>query len=125
MSVWTHLNSSLRIDSLRHLMPDAEQRLRKCIEENMIEGGLTYELWVNPQVNALAAFTLNIFGDLRDFDNDKAIEEFFQAIIDFTIKNSMCFRNSIIEIDVETHEHISFYTILDGYNLVKIRDLEV
>lgn len=34
------------------------------------EGSLTMTVWTNPELNELAAYTVSIFGDLRDYDYD-------------------------------------------------------
>ena len=66
------------------------------------EGSLTMSVWVDLDISSLAAYTVSIFGSLRDRGSDDADE-----IIDW-FKNkvsSVMTRNAIIDIGVEFDSH--------------------
>ena len=66
------------------------------------EGSLTMSVWVDPDISTLAAYTVSIFGSLRDRGSEDADE-----IIDW-FKNkvsSVMTRNAIIDIGVEFDSH--------------------
>lgn len=46
------------------------------------EGSLTTTLWTNPNEDLVAAYTLSIFGDLRDYDTPQDIIDWFKKKID-------------------------------------------
>lgn len=119
MSQWTHVNGSIRFDALRiEGMPfntakeieellgntatfeDSEDVWDKCNVPHGSEGSIQFHLWVNPNLHHIAAFTVGIFGDLRDFGADDVhkIEEWFKRV---TETEHIMIRSAILEIDVE------------------------
>lgn len=93
MSNWTHINASIRIDDLFVLK---EQTLQEILDDLPAgsEGQLEYQLWTNPHINHATKHTLNIFGDLRNFNDDNYIEEWFNKLC-----SRFYFRGAILEID--------------------------
>jgi len=113
MSQWTHVNGSIRIDAIRGLVPFKLQlgnrELWATPKETIYdfdvprgsEGSLDYHLWMNSSESSIAACTLNIFGDLRDFGaNDTP------AIFDYLnrVTKGQMVRQGFVEIDVEGEE---------------------
>lgn len=43
------------------------------------EGSLKMSVWVNPDKNSMAAYTVSIFGDLRGHDDPQGIVDWFEA----------------------------------------------
>lgn len=106
MSVWTHVAGIIRVDSMRAFYDDIEEdkaefRIlneaigRECDYEsdsavwadldkhqNLYmpcgsEGTLKKSIWVNPDPSYMSAYTISVFGDLRDFDNVEEVAEWF------------------------------------------------
>lgn len=119
MSQWTHVCGCIRYDALRIAgMPyntieeikklignpvsfeDSEKKWNECNVPMGSEGSIQFVFWANPLLNALAAFTVGIFGDLRDFGKEDVpkIEEWFKKV---TTSEGVMVRNAIIEICVE------------------------
>ena len=97
MSVWTHVTGVVRIDSIRISddipnfdkyfgkewtfddMWDDEPIYREfeinpdAFMPSGSEGSLNKSVWVNPDRNSMSAYTITIFGDLRDYDSPDAI----------------------------------------------------
>lgn len=104
MSCWTHVAAIVRVDGFRifddDIGPDWDAIFGKeCLflasrenwEDAMehpdkylpmgSEGSLRKTVWVNPDRGHAAAYTVSIFGDLRDYDSPEAIIEWFKEII--------------------------------------------
>lgn len=107
MSCWTHVAAIVRVDSFRifedfddQIEPDWDAIFGKeCLflasrekwEDAMehpdkylpmgSEGSLRKTVWVNPDRSHAAAYTVSIFGDLRDYDRPETIIEWFKEII--------------------------------------------
>lgn len=112
MSQWTHCTATFRIDTFeRDLTPEKLESLigkpqghgRPYIECGDVkvlpcgsEGSLEYSIYESPDESLMAAYVLTVFGDLRDYDDDKALVEWFEeACSHFMI------RQAVITIDVE------------------------
>lgn len=100
MSNWTHVVAIARVDHLRGLFcskPDFEKIFGKELHyedsgdkwdyaeahpDEFLpigsEGSLTMSVWENPDKSSLAAYTVSIFGDLRNHDNPDEIVEWFK-----------------------------------------------
>lgn len=99
MSNWTHVAAIVRVDSLRFVEGDIdfERVFGKQIsfhsdasewDEAMkhperflpmgSEGSLKMQIWANPDMHSMAAYTIAIFGDLRDHDSAQAIVDWFK-----------------------------------------------
>lgn len=107
MSNWTHVAGIIRIDALRFDELNKEEEMKKFDkligkeldyddfselyeyasnhpEEYLplgSEGSLKKLVWINPEKHCMAAYTVSIFGDLRDHDNPNDIIEWFKSVI--------------------------------------------
>ena len=98
MSLWTHVAAVFRVDCFRGLVPDPDfDKLfgKECLGEDGIEiwddatknpenylprgseGSLERSIWVCPDPSYAAAYTVSIFGDLRDYGDVNAIVNWF------------------------------------------------
>lgn len=107
MSQWTHVNGSIRVDSIRlpgfHTVPinlGTQSHWEDDHESVDIptgsEGSLTWTKWENPSQSAMAAYTVNFFGDLRDYNDIDDIEKYLDQIV----KGQMI-RSGICEVNIE------------------------
>ena len=101
MSNWTHVAGIIRMDSFRfngsytddyfdkligkECLFDSPSNIWDDAEENPddylpigSEGSLQKSVWINPNSSSLAAYTISIFGDLRDHDNTDEIIDWFK-----------------------------------------------
>lgn len=128
MSIWTHVAGTIRIDHLRSLdinpIPDFDNifkkfiynenvnykvdyniQKQKWIECNMPKGSeesLDYRVIENPDENAICAYTVVIFGDLRDFgkDNINEIKDWWKN----TLSKFAMIRQAVLQIQPEDGE---------------------
>lgn len=124
MSNWTHVAGIVRIDMFRSgYIPDqafvdfAVETFGKEIHygspdelwdeaykhpERFLplgsEGSLSMSVWVNPDVNSVAAFTVSVFGDLRDHDDTDEIIEWFKNKCN---DEDLIIRNAVITVHNE------------------------
>jgi len=105
MSVWTHVAAVVRIDDFRFSddqpIPDWDEIFGKeCLfdapsevwddceahPEKYLpcgsEGTLQKTAWINPDSHMVAAYTVTIFGDLRDYENLDEIIDWFKEKVD-------------------------------------------
>lgn len=99
MSNWTHVAGIVRVNDIRGLTqsPDFDRVFGKeCLYDSPsetwedaekhperylpmgTEGSLRINVWTNPDKSQVAAYTVSIFGDLRDHDSPDAVIEWFQ-----------------------------------------------
>lgn len=98
MSIWTHVAAVVRIDDFQtpngtnykdyfgkeiHFGDGVEawNDYHKHPEDYLpcgSEGSLSSSIWVNPHTNHLDAYTVTIFGDLRDYSATEEILEWFK-----------------------------------------------
>ena len=100
MSNWTHVAGIMRVDAIRpldgkynfteilgkelhfdsssSLWDEAEENPEKFLPMGQ-EGSLKMSVWDNPCKESLAAYTVSIFGDLRDHHDVDSIIEWFQG----------------------------------------------
>lgn len=109
MSNWTHVAAIARIDAFRlHEEFDFVKIFGKelsCYDSNEIwneadehperflplgsEGSLTMTVWTNPDLACLDAYTISIFGDLRDHDDPNDVIEWFkEKLSPFMVRNA-------------------------------------
>lgn len=128
MSTWTHVAGTIRIDHLRSLdikpVPDFDNifkkfiydenidyeidydnQKQKWIECNMPKGSeesLDYRIIENPNKSSICAYTVAIFGDLRDFGKDDVnkIKEWWKD----TLSKFDMVRQAILQIQPEDGE---------------------
>lgn len=126
MSNWTHVAGIIRIDSIRFNELNKEEEMKKFDkligkelhfknssfeewehannhpEEYLplgSEGSLKRSVWVNPQKSCMAAYTISIFGDLRDHNNPNDIIEWFKDVL----KRCGMIRQAIITVENERY----------------------
>lgn len=118
MSNWTHVAGIIRIDEIR-FKPDDVIDFDECIGKELrfddpielwkeadehpekfmplgSEGSLQKHVWINPDVSHLAAYTVSVFGDLRDHDDVQGIIDWFKGLC-----SKFCVRNAVITVDNE------------------------
>jgi hypothetical protein len=121
MSNWTHVAGIIRVDDIRVFSTgeeinwdkifgkechfDSDESIWKdyCNNPELYlpsgsEGTLTKSVWVNPKLNDVAAYTISVFGDLRDHDNPKEIIKWFKEVIK---KHELWVRNAVITAENE------------------------
>lgn len=93
MSVWTHVAGVIRVDSIRGLTPAPkfDKIFVKSLwgDENISnmpsgsEGSLDYRVIKNPDKSSMAAYTVVIFGDLRDYgaDGTEDIKDWWEHVL--------------------------------------------
>ena len=125
MSNWTHVAGIIRIDDLRlgDTIPDFDDLIGKELHyEDTIakwddahyypekylplgsEGSLMKSVWINPDEDMAAAYTVSIFGDLRDHDNAQEIIDWFKKICG----RFASIRNAVIVAENEINGQISW-----------------
>lgn len=108
MSQWTHVNGSIRVDGIPGMMQKPNLGIIKTWEDGNFddatvpcgsEGSLQYRIY--EVGNGLVWLNIQIWGDLRDYDNTpeiiKWINKSFKGYI---------IRSGIIEIDIEFKEKV-------------------
>lgn len=119
MSNWTHAAGIIRIDGIRCLEaePDFESLIgRELHFEDSVslwdeseehpekflplgsEGSLKMDIWKNPDPSSLAAYTVSIFGDLRNHDSADEIIDWFKNIC-----KKFLVRQAVITVNNEWH----------------------
>lgn len=119
MSTWTHVAGVVRIDMLRFPKKgekDEEKIIKSMINyfgkeldfydtiakwddayehpEHYLpfgsEGSLKMSVWVNPNTHSMAAITVSIFGDLRDYSDVDGIIKWFKKKCngDISVRNA-------------------------------------
>ena len=110
MSNWTHVAAIVRIDAFRESLNqiDFAEKFGKTLhysdpEDRWVmadkhpemflplgsEGSLEMLVYENPDLGCMAAYTISIFGDLRDHHNpDKIITWFKEKCSKFVVRNA-------------------------------------
>lgn len=130
MSQWTHVAGIVRIDDLPFLKPvdykdyfgkqclwddDCWEDARNHPEEYLPMGGegtLRSQLWANPDKCAMAAYTLMVFGDLRDYDTPQEIIDWFKKKV-FGIP---LVRQAVITVELEGAEPLTWTYVYGDKN---------
>ena len=73
------------------------------------EGSLQKQVWVNPDKSCLAAYTIMIFGDLRDRDDLETIIEWFKKCLE-----RLCVRQAMITVSCSTKPTVSYVHDVDS-----------
>lgn len=122
MSNWTHVAGIVRVDGLRLAgmdEPNFDELFGKELEYEGdwedyelhselylpagSEGSLKKSVWVNPDESYIAAYTVSIFGDLRDHDDPNEIVEWFKE----KLKNVLV-RNATITVENERNGTVNW-----------------
>ena len=111
MSQWTHVCGCIRVDAIRGLIGDTRETLKEKLGRIVdfedddyttilpcgSEGSIEYEILENPDEQHIAAFTVPIWGDLRDYSSVEYIKEWFNKVCD----SIMMVRDAVLSIEVE------------------------
>jgi len=122
MSQWTHVNGSIRIDHLKVMsdytdlnsrfktcgFTDGEIEWKECNVPCGSEGSIQVNIWENPNDHHLAAYTVNFWGDLRDYDDEKEIVDWFTKII-----KSHMIRDAVMTIGIEYQSYSVYVSQYD------------
>ena len=121
MSQWTHVNGSIRVDHLRNISPDInfdsifkeakwdEEDWDNCNIPCGEEGSLSVNIWEDPHQSSMAAYTVNIFGDLRGYNDYEEIVKWFTNLV---TKTFPMVRDAVITISVEN----------EGYMILRLEE---
>lgn len=118
MSRWTHINGSIRVDWMRGVLPplpfdeifktcdydDDEAKWKECNVPKGSEGSVRVICLENPNENDLAAYTVVIYGDLRDFGEKADIDgvrDWFYGVC----KKLKMIRQAILQVEDEGEEN--------------------
>lgn len=103
MSAWSQVAGIIRIDAIRIMQPelDFDELIGKeCLWDDDMsvwddqekhpekympmgsEGSLQKSIWVNPDKSCMDAYTVSIFGSLRDHEDVDGIIEWFKNVCD-------------------------------------------
>lgn len=116
MSVWTHVAGTIRVDYIKWDEDDPELNFDEIIGKECLfasdsetwddarnnpdkylpmgsEGSLQKTVWINPNTNCVARYTVSIFGDLRDHNSPQEIIDWFKKICS---KPGYLVRNAVI-----------------------------
>lgn len=123
MSQWTHVAAVFRIDAFsRDLTSEKVEAIigkelgfepldPSVAEDGYLpmgsEGTLKYAITVNPDVHALAAYTLTVYGDLRDYDSVEELETWFKKCV----RGFALIRQAVCTIEVEGQQVVNITAI--------------
>jgi hypothetical protein len=118
MSQWTHINGSIRIDYLQLENPDKEiiedikkhfgnicdfysnrEMWKNCNVPLGSEGSVQYDVQLTGDAHSLARVRIQIWGDLRNYENTEEIIEWIKQAT-----KELIIRDGVIQIDVESKE---------------------
>lgn len=121
MSIWTHVNGCIRIDGVPQLdlksdvqdvvdimgntcdWEDSEEIWEKCTVPKGSEGSIQYKIL--KVGDGMVLWTIPIWGDLRDYDNVKEIEDWFMGII---ANPDVWIRSAVLEIEGGEYKVITY-----------------
>jgi len=93
MSVWTHINGSIRIDNISNKTRTSLATIDLALKKNIptgSEGNIEYRISKIIDEDAQDVFQVSIFGDLRDYENYQEVKEWFYSICDkFNIRQAI------------------------------------
>ena len=124
MSNWTHVLGALRIDDIRGLTDMSAETIRAIMGKELqyddpkekwddacdhpeeylpigSEGSLHLEVWENPDVHKMTAYTVTVFGDLRDHDSAEEIIDWFMEKVAKISEASFGVRSAFITVENE------------------------
>ena len=134
MSIWSHVAAIVRVDDLRfpgesepnwddifgkeclfdmhpEVWDDAYEHPEKYLPMGS-EGTLQKSVWVNPDKSCMAAYTVSIFGDLRDHTDVDGVINWFKDIV----INKVCTRQASITVENRAYPGMSITWTYGGGN---------
>lgn len=98
MSTWTHVAAIFRIDAVKGFFgPQSREEIKEVLGRGNCtlpcgsEGSLKYDIWENKDDCSVAAFTVSVFGDLRDYEETDSIRKWFDSFCSkFLIRQAVC-----------------------------------
>lgn len=120
MSNWSHVAGIIRIDDIRFddKTPDFDELVGKEMSYHEYsftndedidnskylpmgsEGSLKKSVWINPNISHMSAYTVSIFGDLRDHDSTSEIIQWFKDKCK-SISEDYMIRQAVITVENE------------------------
>jgi len=79
------------------------------------EGSLQFQVWENPERSAMAAYTVMIWGDLRDYDSAQPVVEYLKRIT-----TGRMVRQGVAQIEVEGQPPVVVHYIEDKWEEVRL-----
>ena len=125
MSVWTHVAGIIRVDDIRfdNYSPNFDKIVGKeCLFESSentwrdmqnnpndympygSEGTLQKSVWIDPDKSSMAAYTISVFGDLRDYEEPQPIIDWFIKVCD----RFEWIRQAVITVETEGQETLNY-----------------
>ena len=128
MSNWTHVAAIVRVDFIKWDEDTSELDFDEIVGKECLfefdretwndarsnpdkylpmgsEGSLHKSIWINPDKNCLARYTISIFGDLRDHNSPQEIIDWFKKLCD-KLGNSV--RNAVITASNEVNGDLTW-----------------
>ncbi len=134
MSQWTHVCGCIRVDAIQGLTSkiDFKKILGNIIEYETdgewntklplgSEGSIKYDIWTNSDMGEMYAYTISIFGDLRDYEDKEEIKEWFKNVC---LNSGLMIRDAVLSIQVEYKSKIILWYDA-GYGKQRIEGIEV
>jgi len=134
MSQWTHVCGCIRVDAIKGLTSkiDFKKILGNIIEYETdgewstklplgSEGSIKYDIWTNSDMGEMYAYTISIFGDLRNYENKEEIKEWFKNVC---LNSGLMIRDAVLSIQVEYKSKIILWYDA-GYGKQRIEGIEV
>jgi hypothetical protein len=105
MSVWTHINGSIRVDWLPifpapnfgAIFSDTPHGSEYCEEHD----DLVITIIKNKEKGSISVYAINIKGDLRDYSDVESINTWFESVC----KAFDLIRMAVLEVEVEGDVH--------------------
>jgi hypothetical protein len=140
MSVWTHVAGIIRADGINindnAPQPDWDKIVGKEVlwasgtdvweeyenhPERFMpcgsEGSLKKVIWTNPNKHSMAAYTISVFGDLRDYGDLDAIAKWFED----TCKQ-LWIRNAVLTVECELGSRLTAYWDTEHDKLIQTKE---
>jgi len=131
MSVWTHVAGIVRFDDIRIINAkldwlgepvrwedDDEEKWRNCILPCGSEGSLEYQIYENPDPCCVARWCVQFWGDLRDYDDEEEIIDYFKKIT-----KDKWVRQGVFTIHVEFYRTRTFVYDVDKKDWIELNKI--
>lgn len=84
---------------------DDENKWDDCNVPCGSEGSIQFVFYESPDMSSIAAYTVAVWGDLRDFGSKEDIETVKKWFNSVTKGEGVMVRNAILEIDIDGKDH--------------------